>query len=192
MKPKTLILALLTLAPAAVFAADNLPTGWTKRGSQPTEYEVGVDSKIYHSGHASAYIKSIAKEFHGFGTLMQTAGPGEYLGKRVRMSAFVKADQVSEWAALWLRVDGPRAGIDNNMLAIDNMQNRPLKGTFDWKKVEIVLDVSENATDIAFGIMLNNRGQAWIDDLKFEVVPPSVPITGREGPTPPSNLGFEK
>jgi hypothetical protein len=194
MKFKILILALLTVVPAAAFAADSLPTGWIKAGSQPAEYEVGVDSMTHHDGHASGYVKSITKELHGFGTLMQTAGPGEYLGKRVRMSAFVKADQVSDWAGVWMRVDGPMEGNQPKMLAFDNMQGRPIKGTSDWKKVEIVLDVPKEATDIAFGILLSKDGQVWIDDLKFEVVPTSVPLTGRGGAMTrvPSNLDFEK
>ncbi|HXD73954.1 MAG TPA: hypothetical protein VN628_09470 [Vicinamibacterales bacterium] len=183
---------MLAMVPAAAFAADNLPSGWVKRGSQPAEYEVGVDSTTHHGGRASGYVKSIAKELHGFGTLMQTASPGEYRGRRVRMSAFVKADHVSDWAGVWMRVDGPRAGIDNNLLAIDNMEGRPLKGTFGWKRVEIVLDVAKEATQIAYGILLSKDGQVWMDDLKFEIVPESVPITGREGKTAPSNLDFEK
>jgi hypothetical protein len=191
---KTLILAALTVAPAAAFAADNIPTGWIKAGSHPAEYEVGADSTTHHGGHASGYVKSITKELHGFGTLMQTAGPGEYLGKRVRLSAFVKAGQVNDWAGVWMRVDGPMEGNQPKGLAFDNMQGRPLKGTFDWKQVEIVLDVPKEAKAIAFGILLSKDGQVWIDDLKFEVVPASVPVTGRGGAMTkaPSNLDFEK
>jgi hypothetical protein len=194
MKLKTVILALLIVAPAAAFAADSLPSGWIKAGSQPAEYEVGIDSTTHHGGHASGYVKSITKDLHGFGTLMQTTGPGEYLGKRVRLSAYVKADQVTDWAGIWMRVDGPTEGNQPKVLAFDNMQSRPIKGTFDWKRFEIVLDVPKEAADIAFGILLSKDGQVWIDDLKFEVVPASVPVTGRGGAMTkaPSNLDFEK
>ena len=58
MKFKTLILALLTVAPAAAVVADSLPAGWIKAGSQPAEYEVGVDPMTHHGGHASGYVKS--------------------------------------------------------------------------------------------------------------------------------------
>ena len=70
---------------------------------------------------------------------MQTAGPGQYFGKRVRLLAFVKAEVVSQWAGVWMRVDGP--------------QDRPIKGTIDWTRVEIVLDVPNDAKDNAFGIL---------------------------------------
>jgi hypothetical protein len=190
----TAVLVALALAPTIVIAADSIPNGWIKAGSHPAEYEVGVDSSTYHGGRASGYVKAITKELHGFGTLMQTAGPAQYLGKRVRLSAFVKAQMVTDWAGLWLRVDGPVEGNQPKILAFDNMQGRPLKGTIDWTRVEIVLDVPTEAKDIAFGILLSRDGQVWLDDLKFEVVPTSVPVSGRgvQLTNAPSNLDFEK
>jgi hypothetical protein len=193
MKLKIVLFA-LALAPTIVSAADSIPAGWVKAGSHPTEYEVGVDSSTYHGGRASGYVKAITKDLHGFGTLMQTAAPGQYLGKRVRLSAYVKAEMVTDWAGLWLRVDGPAEGNQPKTLAFDNMQGRPIKGTTDWTRVEIVLDVPVEAKAIAFGILLSRDGRVWLDDLKFEVVPTSVPVTGRGVQTTngPSNLDFER
>jgi hypothetical protein len=193
MKLKTVLFA-LALAPTMAIAADNIPSGWIKAGSHPAEYEVGIDSSTYHGGRASGYVKAITRDLHGFGTLMQTTGPGQYLGKRVRLSAFVRAEMVGDWAGLWLRVDGPLEGNQPKPLAFDNMQGRPIKGTIDWTRVEIVLDVPSDARDIAFGILLSRDGQVWLDDLKFEVVPTSVPVTSRGGQmtSAPSNLDFEK
>jgi hypothetical protein len=189
-----LVLFALTLAPTMTFAADSIPNGWIKAGSQPAEYEVGTDSSTHHGGRASGYVKAITKDLHGFGTLMQTAGPGQYLGKRVRLSAFVKSEMVSDWAGVWMRVDGPTEGNQPKLLAFDNMQSRPIKGTTDWTRVEIVLDVPSDAKDIAFGILLSRDGEVWLDDLKFEVVPTRVPVTGRGGEImrAPTNLDFEK
>lgn len=193
MKLKTVLVA-FALAPTMAIAADSIPSGWIKAGSHPAEYEVGTDGSTRHGGRASGYVKAIAKDLHGFGTLMQTAGPGQYLGKRVRLSAFVKAEMVSDWAGLWLRVDGPVEGNQPKLLAFDNMQGRPIKGTIDWTRVDIVLDVPSDAMDIAFGVLLSRDGQVWVDDLTFEVVPTSVPVTGRGGQMTkaPTNLDFEK
>jgi hypothetical protein len=193
MKPRIVLFA-LALAPTMALAADAIPNGWIKAGSQPAEYEMGIDSSIHHGGRASGYVKAITKDLHGFGTLMQTAGPGQYLGKRVRLSAFVKADMVSQWAGVWMRVDGPPEGNQPKLLAFDNMQSRPIKGTIDWTRVEIVLDVPNDAKDIAFGILLSGDGEVWLDDLTFEVVSTTVPVTGRTPlvTTTPTNLDFEK
>jgi hypothetical protein len=188
------VLFALALAPTIAFAADSIPNGWIKAGSHPAEYEMGTDTSTHHGGRASGYVKALTKDLHGFGTLMQTAEPGQYLGKRVRLSAFVKSEKVSDWAGVWMRVDGSAEGNQPKVLAFDNMQSRPIKGSTDWTRVEIVLDVPSDAKDIAFGILLSRDGEVWLDDLKFEVVPTNVPVTGQGGgiTKAPTNLDFEK
>ena len=185
--------ALCALAAPALYAFADLPAGWFKAGSHPAEYEMGLDESVHRDGgKASATVKSVAANLHGFGTLMQMTQPGEYLGKRVRLSGWVKSDKVTDWAGLWFRVDGANPNVS---LGFDNMQDRPIKGTTDWTRYEIVLDVPKEAQRLAFGILLGGAGQVWMDDLKFEVVATSVKSTNRMPPTPPaapSNLNFEK
>jgi len=165
------------------------PKGWLLAGSAPADYETGVDRKVSHAGKASGFLR--AKEMpKGFGTLMQMFKPDAFRGKRVRLSAWVKSQQVAGWAGVWMRVDGD----DKAPLAFDNMQNRPIKGTSGWQKYEVVLDVADKATAIAFGILLDGAGAVWIDDIRFEVVDRSVPTTGFGGSTQraaPENLDFE-
>src|SRR5262249_22806870 len=76
----------------------------------------------------------------------------------------------------------------------------------DWATAEVVLDVPEKATGIAFGMILfGGKGTVWIDDVKLEAVGKDVKVTaetpaeaGGEGlansdglPEAPVNLGFE-
>jgi hypothetical protein len=112
----------------------------------------------------------------GSATLAQTVpfGAEVYRGKRLRLSADVKAEAVADWAGLWLRVDGP-----SGTLGLDNMLGRPIRGTSDWTSYAIVLDVPRDSVGIAFGILLAGAGQVWLDDVRFEVVGPDVPTTGR-------------
>lgn len=184
------VMLCVLLAPLAMAAAD-LPAGWIKAGSHPGEYEMGVDTATRREGSkASGFIRAKAVELHGFGTLMQMADPGEFRGKRVRLSGWVKSEKVqSGWAGMWLRIDGRTPG---EMLGFDNMQSRPIKGTTGWTRYEIVLDVPNEAAALAFGVLLAGDGQVWLDDLEFEVVPPTVPTTGMGPPRPPHNLDFEK
>ena len=94
-----------------------------------------------------------------------------------------------------MRVDGAKK---DETLAFDNMQDRAIKGTTDWKKYEIVLDVPENSEMVAFGLLLSGKGQVWMDDLQFEVVGKDVPTTGRatgaasQAAKAPLNLNFEE
>ncbi|MEW6497735.1 MAG: hypothetical protein AB1589_35315 [Cyanobacteriota bacterium] len=81
------------------------------------------------------------------------------------------------------------------MLSFDNMQNRSIKGTIDWTQYHIVLDVPENASKIAFGVLLAGVGRVWSDDLQFEVVGQDVSTTNimtmRQISEQPMNLDFE-
>ena len=152
-------------------------TGWFLAGDRPQEYRIGVDTTAPHGGKASGYLRSNGETHGGFGTLMQMTHAGAYPGTRVRMSGWVKTSNVDDWAGLWMRVDGPDAGKTQHSLSFDNMQNRPIKGTSDWTRHEIVLDVPPNAAAIAFGILLQGKGQVWLDDLQFVAVGLDVPTT---------------
>jgi len=195
--PVTATLCLATVAALCLFsitavaAFADLPAGWFKAGSHPAEYDMGLDETVRRDGgKSSATVKSTAANPQGFGTLMQMSGPGEYRGKRVRLAGFVRSDKVTQWAGLWFRVDGP----NNTTLAFDNMEQRAIKGTTDWTRCEIVLDVPNEAQRLAFGVLLAGGGQVWMDDLRFEVVPTTVKTTGQgmvELPAP-TNLNFEK
>ena len=186
----TLLIAALWLAPQAI-AGEPLPKGWMAGNAK--EYDAGIDRKVFKEGQAGAYIRSIAARPAGFGTVMQTFSAENYLGKRVRMTAFVKADRIVGWAGLWMRVDGE--GEENQGLSFDNMQKRPIKGTLPWQQYHIVLDVPDNSKTITFGILLTGIGRARLDEFKFEIVGKDVPVTGTtkpQLPKEPLSPGFEQ
>lgn len=185
----TVVAAVLIITTMAM-AGDPLPEGWM--GGNTQDYDIGLDNKIFKDGGAAATIKSKTQNPENFGTIVQSFSAVSYLGKRVRMSAFVKADKITSWAGLWMRVDGE--GKDNISLSFDNMQSRPIQGTLDWKKYDIVLDIPEESKNITFGILLNGPGQAWVDGFQFEVVSKDVPVTGMDFHSvrkEPLSLGFE-
>ncbi len=134
------------------------------------------------------YLRSKGPEPEGFGTLMQTFQASAYLNKRLRYSAYVKSEEVENWAGLWMRIDGSQA----KMLGFDNMQNRPIKGTLDWQPYEIVLNVPQDSTNIAFGILLEGSGQVWLSDIRFTEVASDVSVTDltKSYPDQPENLDF--
>jgi len=57
------------------------------------------------------------------------------------------------------------------------MQRRPITGTNDWYKYEIVLDIPEDGAMMNFGALLEGDGKIWIDDLSFEIVTDEVETT---------------
>src|SRR5262249_6901166 len=104
-----------------------------------------------------------------FRAVTQLIKADTYRGRRVRLAGFLKTRDVVDWSGLWLRVDGP-----NSTLAFDNMASRPVKGTTDWTRYEVVLDVPEAAVRLAFGPLLVGAGQVWADDLSLDVVDPKA------------------
>jgi hypothetical protein len=166
----------------------DVPRGWHLAGTKPAEYESGVDSEQAHQGHASAFLRSKRPNVDGFGTLMQSTNAEQYQGNKVRLSSLVKSEEVTRWAGLWMRVDK-----GTEQLALDNMQNRPIKGTTGWQRYYVVLDVPKDATRIAFGILLDGPGEVWLNGTKFEIVGLDVPATSPSERRPadqPVNLEF--
>jgi hypothetical protein len=185
---------ILVVAGMAIAAA---PSGWFLAGSKPANYDSGIDQYAAYSGLPSAYLKAKADE-DGFGTLMQSVAAGRYLGKRIRLSGYVRSENVGRWAGLWVRVDGPATspGAPPAPLAFDNMQNRAIKGTTAWQRYQVVLDVPDSATGISFGVLLDGPGEIWLNGSEFEVVTAAVPTTGNGGqagqPSGPQNLSFTR
>ncbi len=181
---------------ASTFFSFDLPEGWIKAGSSPKSYEMGIERGTGRDGQNTATIKSTAKKIHGFGTLMQQCNPDKYLGKRVRMTAYMKTSNVTGWAGIWFRVDGT----GNKTLSFDNLhdgkKDRSVKGSTEWNKYEIVLDVPLHATNLAFGALLVGTGQIWFSSIAFEVVDTLVEVTDKSKNymplSEPTNLNFEK
>ena len=186
-------LALAVVLAVQLAAAADLPAGWFKDGKAPRQFRAGVDPEVARNGGASAYLKSWTAEPPIYGTLMQRVDAERYRGKRVRLSGWLRTEDVDHddgWAGLWLRIDGP-AG---RSLAFDNTEEQPVRENSDWTRLAVVLDVDNRAEALAFGFMLVGSGKVWADDLEFEEVGRDVPVTAaprRELPKEPVNLGFE-
>jgi hypothetical protein len=162
------------------------PSGWFMAGSKPNNYQTGVDRDVVANGLPSAFLKSAVSPTDGFGTLMQTIGAKDYAGRRVRLRAWVRSQDLSDWSGVWMRVDKGSTSV-----AFDNMQNRPIKGTRSWETCDVVLDVPQDATSISFGILLSGTGEVWMNNVAFDIVGNEVPTTGStSNQTRPANLNF--
>ncbi len=183
----------LALAAPAPGTVARPPMGWFVAGSKPEFYRAGLDRAAIHEGQPSGYLMSTVPTVAGFGNIMQTILAGEYAGKRIRLRAQVKSQELSDWAGLWMRVDKGKT-----VMAFDNMQARPIRGTTDWKPYDVVLDVPPDATEISFGALLSGGGKVWINGMSFEAVGKDVALTIDKAPESPKfpahpvNLDFSK
>ncbi|MFZ4741580.1 MAG: helix-turn-helix domain-containing protein [Bacteroidales bacterium] len=163
---------------------------WFKAGNKPNSYEIGFDKTVFLTGKKSAYLESKDKKIDGFGTLMQTCDAKDFLGKRVKMTAYVKSENITSWSGMWLRVD---SRMEKKSLSFDNMQDRPIKGTVNWTKCEIVLDVPLESGTLNYGFLISGCGKIWIDKVSFEIVDKLEvkPTQSQTIPEKPTNIDFE-
>jgi hypothetical protein len=168
---------------------DSLPLGWERRGplAASASYSLQLDRQVKHGGESSLRIQSADARPDEFGGVLQRFLADGFRGRRIRLSGYVRVAGAGGGGALWMRIDGGTAGTP-----FDNMQDRALKGTADWRRLEIVFDVPADAARINFGALLTGAGTLWVDDLELSVVDRSVPTTGRvlgpwEGPPAPPN-----
>lgn len=203
MKPNTKIVAGIFIMMLSIFffgfglnPDDNIPKGWFKAGTDRESYEMGIEKGAGNDGSNAVYIKSNKSDIKGFGILFQAFSAEKYLGKRVRLSGYMKSKDVGNSAGFVMRIENKEDR--SHPLGFDNMSNRPVKGNTDWKIYQVVLDVPETSTEIVLGGLLTGKGQIWFSNLKFEVVEKSVPTTDMSSlmnengePVEPTNLNFQ-
>jgi hypothetical protein len=193
MKKIILISILFIVAAVAKLSAQKVVDSknqveWYNAGSKPNSYQMGSDTSKVYKNQNVIRINSIEKKINGFGTMMKTVKSDLYVGKTVKMTGYVKSENVKNWAGLWMRVDF----YGTDVLAFDNMGNRGIKRTTDWTKYEVVLFVPQEATSISYGVLLDGTGQIWFKDVKLEVVTDSIPETGYNKGRDHKTISFEK
>ena len=149
------------------------------------DYNVFVDRQVKNGGKASCCIKTVVPKPTQGAMLWQVLSAEEYKGKRLRMSAFVKTDDIKSIprdGGVWLFISTHSDKKRN--LTNDSMLTRKILGTTDWTKHALIVDVPESAQLIHFGMAMRGPGQAWFDDFHFQIVGKEVPTTGGEiGPS---------
>lgn len=138
---------------------NGFPTIW--KAMENSSYKVYVDSINKINGKLSVVIEHINGDVD-FESLSITL-PNNYEGKTIRLSGFIKTENVTEgYAGLWMRIDPE--------IAFDNMSRRGITGTTDWKPFEITLPLKPKDTErIIFGGMLVGKGKMWIDGIKLSI-----------------------
>jgi hypothetical protein len=191
---RILILSFVSMMIFGFDISDEIPKGWYKAGNMPDSYKFGIDNIVFKNGHKSAVIESMDKNIDGFATIMQTCNARDFLGMKIKMTGYIKSENVKDWAGMWLRVD---SGTEGEVLSFDNMQDRPIKGNSDWTKYEIVLDVPAGSSTLNFGALISGTGKIWFDNISFQILSTltkDTPKSLKEMPVPekPVNLDFEE
>ncbi len=159
---KYLIIAILLLIKSLELSAE-IPNNWIYAGDRRNDYLMRTNSIERRSGKHRLFIKSTAHEINGFGTISQHINAKKYKGQRLQLTAWMKSENITGWGGIWMRIDGTYG----KLLDFDNMHDRAVQGTTDWKKYTIVLNLPKKSINIAFGLLLNGKGTLWGDDFEF-------------------------
>ncbi|MBI3886588.1 MAG: hypothetical protein HY302_12795 [Opitutae bacterium] len=139
--------------------AGTLPAGW---GGGPVG-TVFLDEQVVHSGKGAARIERRADSPQEFSSLASSL-PMDFKGEQVELRGFIRTEEVSDFAGLWMREDGEIAN-----LAFENMQQRMVRGTTGWTEYAITLPVHRDGRVLIFGLLVVGTGKAWADDLQLLV-----------------------
>lgn len=176
----------------AAAAQPKLPAGWIVSGGNPDLYRLGIDPGLPGTVKIERIDqRSDTGSLAQFATLMQSIDAAAFVGRTLRVRAELRSRGAGK-GALWMRVDPPDGG---RYLRFDNMHFRredgPLTNDVDWTGRSVVLDVPDGAGSIHYGVMLNGGGTLWARGFAVEEVDPdAVPISRRQLPRGPVNLGF--
>jgi hypothetical protein len=168
--------------------SDGAPTskpihGWLLQGSTPHAYELAREPNGGPNGGPCARLRSRPDSSPESATLSQFFLADAYRGSRLRLSARIRTDGLSAECGLWME-------LHENMETV-LWNEATLRGDQSWTRRDIVFDIDEAITLIAFGLEVRGSGTAWLAEVSFERVGAEVPATAsralREHPV---NLGF--
>jgi C-terminal processing protease CtpA/Prc len=165
------LIALFTLATLALSAQTdvlnfeaphtrNLPVGWS--ASHPAA--TSLDSEIVHGSKRSLRIERTT-DTPGQFSVVTRAIPVEFEGQAIELRGFIRRENVTGYAGMWLRQDGPAGA----MLQLDNMQDRHLNGSADWAEYSIRMPLNPQTRQLFLGFLLAGTGKAWVDDMQLLV-----------------------
>lgn len=181
-------------SPAAAPRPLRLPTGWLVSNRGRAQYEHGLDPSMSYRGKPVMIVRHRASQSHDndVGGLLQSFDAEDYRGKRIALRAWLKCQDVTGSGTIWMRVENSQG----QLLVLDNMETREENGTIhglvDWTPRSIVLDVSDEAQKIVFGLYLSGTGALWCADVQFAIVGNDVPVTTAPAKKAPENLDWSQ
>ncbi|MBX2904861.1 MAG: hypothetical protein KF744_02405 [Taibaiella sp.] len=108
---------------------------------------LSADSVVKQHGRYSLCMDWKAR--YGEWTCCSYAITKRFKGKAIKLTGYLKTDGATAGAGLWMRIDGT----DGQFLQFDNMQDRKVMGTTDWKQytVELPYDGEHSSGIVAGG-----------------------------------------
>lgn len=141
---------------------NTVPTGWNiPRGGS-------ITTETAHGGLHSAKVVNTTGEYMLF---QQPLADGSRLaGHKVKLSAWVKGENIKSGDASW-KLGSVGLSFQTAGGKWQHGSIAAVTGTFDWRKLEGMVNVPAEATALTLRLGLNGAtGTMWIDDVALELV----------------------
>lgn len=174
---KNVLKRLWLIAPAFLLLSFLMPQGWRISGQTPEKYEIGLFKAGGYNGSSNCgVIRASKKDYfeNEYASMIQTISSQRYLGRRIRLTGYMKCRGVTAWAGLFIRVDND---LSKEPLTFDNMHDRAMTGSMNWTQKSVEIDVPLNGSKITFGALLHGAGIVFFDDLMIEDIGPSTIVS---------------
>ncbi len=158
---------------------------WGMTGTRTEAYEIRCDTIFTDCEIPILRTRPFASEPLGMGSLTHSESALIWRNQRLEVAAELKAGDIDGWAGVWMRIDDA----NGKVLAFDNMQNRPVRGTSAFAWYSVVLDVPADAARVTFGVFLHGPGAVFIRELSFQSIGKSKASTDLVGPLRASATG---
>jgi hypothetical protein len=166
-------------------------TSWHVGGGHLADFDYGTEPAKGMPFHTAASIATKTLKPNGFETLGQGVSAEAYIGKHLRLSAWMKSRDAAG-GQIWMNVQDA----SGKTLTFDNINAHPVTGTTDWKRYEIVVDVPPHSDLITFGFFLTNGmakpGKLWASGFRLEAVGSDIAVTHDAMPEAPQNTNFDQ
>jgi RNA polymerase sigma factor (sigma-70 family) len=149
---------------------------WHQSFTSAGDYPMTTDVANPHNGSPSlcfAYTgpaKAAGKSFAWYGHDIRYPESERYAGHTVRLSGWIKTENVSNHVQPQIR---PLSGLmqkDSKLLATDSMaRDNSIRGTLNWTPFSVTCDIPKNTGHIATSFIFWGSGKVWIDTNSLEL-----------------------
>jgi len=145
---------------------------WHVWSPNPGDYSMTTDLENTHNGKPTLCFAYTPTGEAPAGSWMwwgqDVRNPDEYRGHTVRMTVWIKSENVSNRVRPNLRPKGPFF----KLLAQDKrVGGKNIRGTTDWAKHTILCEIPEDTQCLDTGFAFHGSGKFWVDieSLKYEI-----------------------
>ena len=140
---------------------DRPPLHWRKTAVKRRSFNYEIDEQVAHGGRRSARLSGTQLASGSVASLSQSLDASSLRGRTIRVRAWVRQQGIQQWAHMWAVT---RDSTQRNLGAAREPEVG-VRGTREWRPLEVELAIPESAETIAVGFVLLGPGTFWIDDV---------------------------